>query len=815
MTDGGPRPGDGPRVVHLVVGPERHGVVRHGLLVARALGHEVVRARPGDDVVVRPGTDVVHVPVTDRLFAPTAEASADEVERLVAPWRAGGAALSVTLHDLPAVGASALDDRRAAAYRRVLRGARGVVVNSWRELELVRPLLPEGGVASLRGVPLPLVTSEADQDEGAADLPGPPSRDWARSVVVLGFVFPDRGYEHALAELPPGAGLVAAGGPAAGHEDLPERLAQQAEAAGRRFSATGYVAGAALPGVLDAAGVPLAPNRRVGASASVLSWVARGRRPLVPASPYGRELALRMPGAVRLYDPDEPGALRRAVSRALEDPSLTRVASLEGVPTLEGVRAAYDEHLRAVLPPRPHPAGVGRWWVPGNRWDLLDGVRPARPVSVSVVVPHYGPDGPDGLAQRRLDLVLGALAAQDHEGPLEVVVADDGSPVPPDTRAAGDLPVTVVRQERHGFRAAAARNLGVAASGGDVLLLLDGDTVPEPGYVAALSRLPALVPDALVVGRRRHADLTGWTPPRVAAWFAGTGPAPEELEEPGWLREAYAGSDDLLRVDARSYRHVISAVLGLPRSLWDELRGFDPTFRAYGGEDWELAHRAACAGAVLAHVRAAVAWHDGPDWGVREDGAQALATKNAEVLALSARLPDPVSRGGGSWDRPWAVVVLRFADPVAVQATARAVLMTGADVGVWVDHPDAAAVVAGLGDRRVAAGAPPREVLASAVALVELDAPAVLGDLVEVETLVADAVRLGVLGLPTGRVVASWALARAERVRRWEGSPAGGTSGDAVLARVGAREDRARPLPLRDLDLARVLAQAGRSVRRS
>ncbi len=474
-----------PSVVHLVVGPQRHGVVRHGLLVADALGQRVLRVErlepDGPVPAPVPGTDVVHLPFTDRLLAPTAEASADAMERLVTPWLDAGAALSVTLHDLPDVGASALDDRRAAAYVRVLRRARGVVVNSGRELELVRPLLPADGVASVRGIPLPLVPLEADHDDGPADLPEPASQEWARSVVVLGFVFPDRGYEHTLDELPPGAGLVAAGGPAHGHEDLPGRLAAEAAARGRRFTTTGYVPGAALPAVLRAAGVPVAPNRRVAASASVLSWVAQGRRPLVPASPYGLELAARMPGAVTLYEPDEPGALRRAVEAALADPSLTHVASDAGVPTLEEVRAAYDEHLRHCGPPRPTPLGDGRWTVPGNRWDLLDGVAPHRPPSVSVVVPHYGPDGPGGVAQQRLDLVLGALAAQDHDGSLEVVVADDGSPVAPSTAAAGGLPVTVVRQERDGFRAAAARNLGVAASGGEVVLLLDGDTVPEPG----------------------------------------------------------------------------------------------------------------------------------------------------------------------------------------------------------------------------------------------------------------------------------------------------------------------------------------------
>ncbi|WP_305783782.1 glycosyltransferase family 2 protein [Symbioplanes lichenis] len=293
--------------------------------------------------------------------------------------------------------------------------------------------------------------------------------------------------------------------------------------------------------------------------------------------------------------------------------------------------------------------------VPGNRWDLLDGAEPAEPPAVSVVVVHYR-------QQAELDRTLAALRRQTHPaGRTQIIVADDGSPEPPRVPAEVEL----VRQADEGFRAAAARNLGAAAATGDVLCFLDADTVPEPTYLERMSRLPALAPEAVVVGRRRHADLAGLP---VDAPVETAGPA-AELPEPQWLRDGYRQSRDLLDADDRSYRYVISAALACSRWFFERVGGFDETFRVYGGEDWEWAYRAWLAGAVLAHAADAVAWHDGPDWAGRDlDDPERRARKDAETLLLADRIPVAGSRGHGVRSAGADVVVRLGSAPSAAAA---------------------------------------------------------------------------------------------------------------------------------------------------
>src|SRR5438094_5033595 len=94
-------------VLHLVVGPAQHGVVLHGRQVAQACGHGLLEA-PDADAAARelaaaalPAGAVVHLPFTDRLFGPSIEAATDTVLALAGQVAGRGAALSVTLHDVP------------------------------------------------------------------------------------------------------------------------------------------------------------------------------------------------------------------------------------------------------------------------------------------------------------------------------------------------------------------------------------------------------------------------------------------------------------------------------------------------------------------------------------------------------------------------------------------------------------------------------------------------------------------------------------------------------------------------------------------
>ncbi len=399
---------------------------------------------------------------------------------------------------------------------------------------------------------------------------------------------------------------------------------------------------------------------------------------------------------------------------------------------------------------------------------------------VSVVVTHYDDPG-------RLALVLAGLAAQTlPRGALEVVVADDGSPEPP-VLPDQPYPVRLVRQDDHGFRAAAARNLGAAATTGRLLCFLDGDTVPEPGYLAAVRdtcdraaeadlRRPGGTGEVLVVGRRRHADLAGWSAEGVAAWFAGTGAAPPELEEPGWLLDGFRWTDDLREADDESYRWVIAAVLSMHRSLFERVGGFEESFRSYGGEDWEIANRCWLAGAVMRHEPGAVAWHDGVDFAGREVDRRAV--QNQQAATLARLLPSPATRPPGPvWELPVVVVEVddRGWSPGQALLTV-ASLLTDGDVGVWLRDGAVAAPGAPLDhDPRVRTGAVPAAALRRCRLRVAVTAP------VELAVTLSDLAARAPVDAPGLRVRHARDLAR----HGWGGGAGGEDPGDRHDRRHG------------------------------
>jgi GT2 family glycosyltransferase len=270
---------------------------------------------------------------------------------------------------------------------------------------------------------------------------------------------------------------------------------------------------------------------------------------------------------------------------------------------------------------------------------------------VSVIIPYFD-------QQDDLDRTLAALATQTYPlNRLEIIVVDDGSPRPPVVPEA----IAVLRQDDLGFRAAAARNLGVRHATGEVLCFLDADCAPEPDYIAELTRRPALVWDTVVVGRRRHADLSNVEPGTPLDSL----PASALLDDPEWLSNAYLRSDNLQRADARSYRYIISAVAACTSRFFAATGGFDETFVVYGGEDWEWAWRCWQLGATFAHVPTAIAWHNGPDVARRDRNATSV---NDETRTLQQTIPIPGSRPHALLQANSDVAVILAGAPTDAQA---------------------------------------------------------------------------------------------------------------------------------------------------
>ena len=206
---------------------------------------------------------------------------------------------------------------------------------------------------------------------------------------------------------------------------------------------------------------------------------------------------------------------------------------------------------------------------------------------VSIVIPTFN-------RRRALERTLAGLAAQtpiDHE--FEVIVVSDGSTDGTDDwlrSGATPLPVSAHFQQNSG--PASARNRGVAAAEGTLVLFLDDDVVPAADLIAAHLRHHAdLDDDVVVIGPMRTPDdcvLSPWV-----RWEQ---------------RTLYRQYDALLRGEWEATpRQFYTANASVSRRHLEEAGGFNPSFRR--AEDVELAYRLADAGVSFAFAPDAVVLH--------------------------------------------------------------------------------------------------------------------------------------------------------------------------------------------------------------
>ena len=238
----------------------------------------------------------------------------------------------------------------------------------------------------------------------------------------------------------------------------------------------------------------------------------------------------------------------------------------------------------------------------------------AKPL-ISVVLTTYNRS--DALA-----VVLAALQRQ-TDTDFEVVIADDGSQ--PVHRAR-------IREVAHGcsfalahvwhpdvgFTVARARNLGVAQSRGSYLILLDGDCVPDVDFIAQHRRL---MQTGFLVNGSRCLLSSGFTQRVLDGSVDIVGRSWQY-----WLqqwRKGYASkiapllrSPDVgVRIESDFRWHGIrSCNMGLWRSDFEVVNGFDSSFQGWGHEDADLVLRMFHAGICRKNGFCATEvfhlWHD-------------------------------------------------------------------------------------------------------------------------------------------------------------------------------------------------------------
>ena len=204
--------------------------------------------------------------------------------------------------------------------------------------------------------------------------------------------------------------------------------------------------------------------------------------------------------------------------------------------------------------------------------------------TASVVVPTF-----DRLSD--LQRVVQAVSDQilDLSSPCEIVVVDDGSSDGTgewlDNRAS-DFALTVIHQDNAG--PARARNRGVEASKGEVVLFLGDDTVPQPGWLRA--HLEA------------HRIEDSGRPMAVLGYTAF--PAEEDSPFLRWINEygaqfGYALIEDPTDVP---FNFFYTSNISLPRQVFERLGGFREDFPAAAWEDIEFAYRAVESGMFLRYL---------------------------------------------------------------------------------------------------------------------------------------------------------------------------------------------------------------------
>ena len=227
---------------------------------------------------------------------------------------------------------------------------------------------------------------------------------------------------------------------------------------------------------------------------------------------------------------------------------------------------------------------------------------------------------------------LESIATGASHTSYETIVVDNASTDGSAESIAGAGGVTHFIPSAINLGFAAANNRAAELAGGDYILLLNPDTVVQPGAISALVDFAKRTPDARMWGGRTlFADgslnatncfrrLSLWNLFCRATGLTGLFPS-----SPLFNSEPYGGWD---RSTERAVDIITGCFLLIPTPFWKRIGGFDPAFFMYG-EEGHLAHRARQLGARPRVTPAATIIHHG--------GASETTRADKAVKVLKAK----------------------------------------------------------------------------------------------------------------------------------------------------------------------------------
>ncbi|MFJ6199266.1 glycosyltransferase family 2 protein [Micromonospora sp. NPDC092111] len=231
-------------------------------------------------------------------------------------------------------------------------------------------------------------------------------------------------------------------------------------------------------------------------------------------------------------------------------------------------------------------------------------------MKVSVVIPSYN-SGP------QLRACLATLNRQHPVAghPVEVVVVDDGShdgtgALVQDLGGRPDLNFDLQyhylpRTAESGR--AAARNHGIRAATGEIVVLVDADVLLPPGALAAHLDYHRRRPDLVVTGPRgffTEVEIGPDGPVDADAWAELVPAAGADLRD-----QVLAALSDNLNNLATAWHLTFSCNVSVRREHLLTVGGFDDSFTGWGLEDSELGYRLHRLGLAFAYNRDAVVYH--------------------------------------------------------------------------------------------------------------------------------------------------------------------------------------------------------------